>query len=516
MSRVRTLDLVVLVLYLGGVVAWGIWKGRGGRTGREYFLGDRDLPWPAVLLSVVATETSTLTFLSIPGVAYFGTLAFLQLAFGYLAGRIAVAAVLLPRYYRGRLTTAYQMLEASFGLGARRFTSGVFMVTRLLADSVRLFATAIPLALLTGWPYWVSITVIGVATLAYTYVGGIRAVVWVDVVQMGLYLVGGVAGIVLVEGLVPGGWGSLVDTAAAAGKLQVVDLSADLGAPYTLWAGLVGGGFLSMASHGTDQLIVQRLLACRDLSDSRKALVGSGVAVAAQFLLFLLLGAALWVFYEGQPFPRPDEVFARFIVEEIPAGLAGLLIAGVFAAAMSSLSSSINSLSSAAVYDFLVPAARMDDEDPRTFRLGRMATVVWSAALVGGAVAFIPFSRDSAAVEVALGVSSLVYGGLLGAFALAVWNRRGSPGRAVAAMAAGIGVVAALWLWARSAVAWPWFVVIGTAVTVAVGLVLLAPGDAAGPGAGAAADVGDAAADHGRGGADADGAERGGRRDGAR
>ena len=481
MSQVRTLDLAVLVLYRGGVVAWGIWKGRGGRTGREYFLGDRDLPWPAVLLSVVATETSTLTFLSVPGVAYFGSLTFLQLAIGYLAGRIVVAGVLLPRYHHGGLTTAYQMLESSFGLGARRFTSGVFMVTRLLADSVRLFATAIPLALLTGWPYTVSIAVIGVATLAYTYVGGIRAVVWVDVVQMGLYLVGGVAGIVLVERMVPGGWASLAGTAAAAGKLRVLDLSPDPGAPYTLWAGLFGGGFLSMASHGTDQLIVQRLLACRDLSSSRKALIGSGVAVAAQFLLFLLLGAALWVFYEGQNFARPDEVFARFIVEEIPAGLAGLLIAGVFAAAMSSLSSSINSLSSASVYDFLVPGARVDREDPRTFRLGRMATVVWTAALVGGAIVFVPLSRDSAAVEVALGVASLVYGGLLGAFALAIRDGRGTTGKAVAAMAAGIASVTGLWIWAREAVAWPWFVVIGTAVTLAVGTTLFrvgAPGDA--------------------------------------
>jgi SSS family solute:Na+ symporter len=470
--RVPLLDMVVLVAYLGGVVAWGLWKGRGGTTGRDYFLGDRDLPWTAVLLSVVATETSTLTFLSVPGVAYFGDLAFLQIAIGYLVGRIVVAAVLLPRYYEGNLTTAYQLLESAFGIGARRFTSGLFMVTRLLADSVRLFATAIPLALLTGWPYPVSIALIGLATLAYTYVGGIRAVVWVDVVQMVLYLVGGVAGLVVIESLVPGGWGALFAPAAEAGKLRVLDLSFDPGTAYTLWAGVVGGAFLSMASHGTDQLIVQRLLACRDLPSSRKAVVGSGIAVAAQFVLFLLLGAALWVFYQGQDFARPDEVFARFIVDRMPAGLAGLLIAGVFAAAMSSLSSSINSLSSAVAYDFFAPAARLDRDDPRTFRIGRMATVVWTVALVGGAVVFIPLSRSSAAVEVALGVSSLVYGGLLGAFALALVVGRGSTGRAIAALTSGIAAVTALWLWARTAVAWPWYSVIGSAITFLVGLAL--------------------------------------------
>lgn len=218
--------------------------------------------------------------------------------------------------------------------------------------------------------------------------------------------------------------------------------------------------------------MVQRLLTCRDLRSARRALVGSGVAVLGQFLLFLLLGAALWVFYEGREFARPDEIFARFIVEEIPAGLAGLLIAGVFAAAMSSLSSSINSLSSAVAYDFFAPAARLDRDDPRTFRIGRIATIVWAAVLVGGAVAFIPLSRDSAAVEVALGVASLVYGGLLGAFALALRVRRGTPGRAVAAMATGIGAVTALWIWGRSLVAWPWYVVLGSAITLGTGTLL--------------------------------------------
>ncbi|NIP59982.1 MAG: sodium:solute symporter, partial [Gemmatimonadetes bacterium] len=237
MSAFTPVDLGVLVVYLGGVTVWGAWLGRGQTGGRDYFLGNRELPWAAVMLSVVATETSTLTFLSVPGIAYMGTLAFLQLTFGYLAGRALVAAVLLPAYYRGELATAYALLEERFGTGTRRFTSAIFMVTRLLADSVRLFATAIPLALITGWPYPVSIAVIGVLTVIYTYFGGIRAVVWVDVLQMSLYLLGGVLALIWIEGLVPGGWSEVLARSGADGKLRVLDFTADLSTPYTFWAG---------------------------------------------------------------------------------------------------------------------------------------------------------------------------------------------------------------------------------------------------------------------------------------
>ncbi|MBI4540259.1 MAG: sodium/solute symporter [Gemmatimonadetes bacterium] len=480
MRPFNTLDLGVLVLYLAGVIVWGAWLGRGQHGGRDYFLGNRELPWLAVLLSIVATETSTLTFLSIPGVAYVGTLAFLQLTFGYLAGRAVVAVVLLPAYYRGDLATAYQLLESRFGRATRRFTSAIFMVTRLLADSVRLFATAIPLAFITGWPYGLSILVIGAVTLVYTYLGGIKAVVWVDALQMAIYLLGAAAAVVALQLLVPGGWSGILSEAARAGKTSVLDFSVTAAAPYTFWAGLVGGGFLSMASHGTDQLIVQRLLTCHDLRASQKALVGSGVVVIGQFALFLAIGLGLWAFYGGQAFPRTDEIFARFIVEELPPGITGLLIAGVFAAAMSTLSSSINSLASASAYDFFAPALRVDRDDQRTLRAGKLFTLLWAMLLVGGAIVFIPLSRQAAAVEVALGIASLVYGGLLGAFALGLLLPASRQGHAMVAMAAGIGAVAVLWVVARQSVAWPWYVFIGTAVTFAVGSVAarLAPATA--------------------------------------
>jgi len=464
-----TLDLMVLVAYLVATTAWGAWLGRGQQSGTDYFLGSRSLPWGAVMLSVVATETSTLTFLSIPGVAYLGSMTFLQVTLGYLAGRIVVAAVLLPAYYRGELATAYQLLESRFGLGARRFTSAVFMLTRLLADSVRLFATAIPLALITGWPYPASIAVIGVLTVVYTYYGGIKAVVWVDAVQMGIYLLGAIITVAALQAMVPGGWPAILSSADTAGKLQIIDWSVNFSVPYTLWAGVLGGGFLSMASHGTDQIIVQRLLTCRNLRSSQKALVGSGVAVMVQFLIFLMVGVGLWAFYQGRPFERSDEIFARFIVDQLPSGVTGLLIAGVFAAAMSSLSSSINSLASATAYDYWAPLVGASRDEARILKAGKRFTLVWAALLVAGAVIFIPLSRETSAVEVALGVASLVYGGLLGAFALGVLTRRPGQVAAMIGMVAGIGGMTLVWIFRRDVVAWPWFVPIGTLMTFAVG-----------------------------------------------
>lgn len=468
MTAFTTLDLVVLVAYLGGVTAWGAWLGRGQTGGTDYFLGSRSLPWVAVMLSVVATETSTLTFLSVPGVSYAGSLVFLQLTLGYLVGRILVSTLLLPAYYAGALTTAYQLLEQRFGLGARRFTSAIFMVTRLLADSVRLFATAIPLALITGWPYPVSIAVIGILTVVYTYFGGIKAVVWVDAVQMGLYLFGAVVAIAAIQIAVPGGWSNVLISSASAGKMQVLDFSTDLSVPYTIFAGLFGGAVFTMASHGTDQLIVQRLLTCTDQRSAQKALVGSGFVVLAQFLLFLLVGLGLWAFYGGRQFDSTDEIFATFIVEQLPAGLTGLLIAGVFAAAMSSLSSSINSLASATAYDYWAPLVGARDDEARILRAGKIFTLVWAGLLIGGAILFIPLSQETSAVEVALGIASLVYGGLLGAFALGVFTTKPGQPAAIIGVAVGIGVVTLL----RDAMAWPWYVLVGSTVTFATGSIV--------------------------------------------
>lgn len=476
MSGFETLDVVVLAAYMLGVTAWGAWLGRSQRDGASYFLGARSMPWQLVMLSVVATETSTLTFLSIPGVGYGGSLVFLQLAAGYLVGRVVVAALFLPAYWKGELATAYGLLEGRFGAGARRFASGIFMVTRLLADSVRLFATAIPLALITGMPYPASIAVIATLTLVYTYFGGIRAVIWVDALQMGLYLLGAAVAIIALDAMVSGGWGQILASAGEAGKLRLLDLSlptADWNATYTVWAGVLGGGVFAMASHGTDHLIVQRLLACESLRAARKALVGSGFAVFVQFALFLLVGIGLWAYYdgcavgEGGCFGASDEIFPLFIVERLPAGLSGLLIAGVFAAAMSSLSSSVNSLASATAYDYWAPLARATGDERRILRAGKLFTLGWATLLVAGAIIFIPLGRESSAVEVALAVAGVVYGALLGAFLLAVLTRRPGQTAVMAGMAAGLTAV--LWTWLTDLVAWTWYVPLGATVTFAVG-----------------------------------------------
>jgi SSS family transporter len=382
---------------------------------------------------------------------------------------MVISVLLLPAYFRGELSTAYALLETRFGVRARRFTSGIFMVTRLLADSVRLFATAIPLALVTGWPYPLSIAVIGVLTLVYTYFGGIKAVVWVDALQMVLYLVGALVAAVVLHQLVPDGWGSILAESAGAGKLAVLDFDLSLSVPYTFWAGLLGGAFLTMGSHGTDQLIVQRLLTCRDLPAARKALVGSALAVMAQFLVFLLVGLGLWVFYQGRAFERADEIFAVFIVQELPPGITGLLIAGIFAAAMSSLSSSVNSLASASAYDFWAPVRGAVGDERRILRAGKGFTLLWAALLIAGAILFIPLSRGTTAVEVALGIASVVYGGLIGAFALGVLAKRADERSVIVGIGVGIGTVMLIWLTIPDRVAWPWFAAIGTTVTFLVG-----------------------------------------------
>jgi Na+/proline symporter len=293
------------------------------------------------MLSVVATETSTLTFLSIPGISYLGTLTFLQVTFGYLLGRIVIAGLLLPAYFRGDLSTAYVLLGSHFGETTQKVSSAVFMVTRLLSDAVRLFVTAIPMAFITGWSYPVSIGVIGLATVVYTYFGGIKAVVWVDVVQMCLYVGGAMVSIIALQTLVPGGWSEIITSAREAGKMTIIERSVDLSVPYTIWAGVIGGGFLTMASHGTDQLIVQRILSCGDITAAKKAMIGSGMVVLGQIFIFLMVGLGLWRYYDAATFASSDQIFAGFVVEALPPGISGLLVAGVFAAAMSSLSSSV-------------------------------------------------------------------------------------------------------------------------------------------------------------------------------
>lgn len=474
MDHFTTLDVVVLVAYLAGVIVFGIaWGGRQ-RDARDYFLAGKGLPWWAICFSIVATETSALTFISVPATAYGSDLWMLQLAVGYVVGRVLVAAVLLPGYFRGELSTAYALLEERFGIVARRFASVTFMVTRALGDGVRVFAASIPIALISGLDYWQAILITGVVTLVYTYVGGLRAVVWMDVVQMVLYLVGGAVALLVLARTVPDGWTGIVEAARSADKLRV--FHPDGGFADARWwlTGLVGGAFLSMASHGVDHLIVQRLLAARSKGEAGLAVVGSGVVVVAQFALFLLVGVGLFAHYGGAPFDPADEVFPRFIVEGLPPGVSGLIIAGVLAAAMSTVSSSLNSLASATTHDLYAPLSKRGGDPVHLLRVGRQFTLLWAAILVGGAILFRFVSEGTPIVVIALQVASFTYGGLLGGFLLGVLSRRADQRDAILGMAAATVFMTVLWAAQQfgameKVVDTLWFALIGSAVTVAVG-----------------------------------------------
>jgi SSS family transporter len=472
-SGIRLLDLAVILAYIIGVTAFGAFLGRKQTSARDYFLADRGIPWWAVCFSVVATETSALTFISVPATAYASNLWMLQLTCGYFIGRVLVAALLLPGYFRGELATAYALLERRFGSSVRRFATVVFMITRALGDGVRLFATAIPIRVITGLPYWEAILLTGAFTLVYTYYGGLRAVVWVDVVQFFIYLFGGAAALIVLLQVVPDGWAGIVSAAEPADKLRILHL--DGGFADTRWVltGVVGGAFLSMASHGVDHLIVQRLLAAPSLRDARRALVTSGAIVMAQFALFLIVGVGLFAFYQGRTFDTADEVFPRFIIEQLPAGITGLVIAGILAAAMSTVASSLNSLASATTHDLYAPITGITDET-HLMKAGKRFTLLWGVLLIGGALLFQFVRPGTPVVVLALQIASFTYGGLLGGFLLAVLSRRADARDALTGMGTAMLVMAVLWAIQQFGVV-PrfvdtlWFALIGSTITVAVG-----------------------------------------------
>lgn len=477
------LDTFILIVYLAGITLFGIKIAGKQSSSRDYFLGGRKIPWWAVCFAIVATETSTLTFISIPGLAYMTNLNFLQLTLGYFLGRVVVAWIILPAYFRGELGTAYSYLASRFGIPMKNLASGVFMITRLAADGVRLFATAIPLALIlqgtfiaanlsSEWIYIGSIFLIAIVSLSYTFVGGLRAVVWMDVVQLFIYFAGAVAAIVIVSGDLSGGLAGGIAKAAEAGKYEIFNFSFEGGVkgffstPYTLIASILGGAFLSMASHGIDQLIVQRLLAAGSLIASRKALILTGGIIIVQFALFLFLGSLLYVFYGGAEI-LADEVFPRFIIEEMPSGITGLIIAALFAAAMSTLSSSITALGSATMYDYVIPYYKRLTA-VNELAISRLITLIWCLLLVGSAVFFMQSSQ--AVVELALSIASFTYGGLLGTFFLGVLFKGPRLRDAIPAFAAGIAVMIYIILF--TSIAWTWYTLIGAAVTVITGQLL--------------------------------------------
>ena len=488
-AHFTALDFFVLIAYLAGTTALGLWIGRKQRSANDYFIAERSIPWWAVMFSVVASETSALTFISIPGLAYVTNLGFLQVVAGYILGRFVVAFVLLPRYYRGDLVTAYALLEQRFGLATRRFTSIVFMVTRAVADSVRVFATAIPIALILEgtmpreYVKPVAILLLGALTIIYTYRGGMKAVVWTELLQASVYVLGGISAIVLIGNAVDGSWSHVIDVASAAGKMKGLDTYLGFDRAHTLFAGLLGGAFLSMASHGADQLIVQRLLTARSLRDAQKAIIGSGFVVFVQFTLFLFVGIGLFVLFGGKPFAAPDSIFPTFILQYMPPGLVGLILAAILAATMSTHSGAINSLAAATTHDIYLPLSKRSTDDAATLRFGKLSALAWGVVLTGGALLYK--EQGTPVVVVALSIASFTYGALLGGFFLGILWTRAIQRDAILGMSVAI-VVMSFIVFAKqllpvfpsmtgvltdlSKIAWPWYVLIGTTITMLVGI----------------------------------------------
>src|SRR5580698_2124274 len=462
--QIGPIDCAILVLYLVGITLFGARFRRGQENLRDYFLGSRTAPWWAIMCSIVATETSTLTIISTPGIAFGGNLGFLQLTLGYLVARVILCLVLVPQYFQGEFYTAYQLLEKRFGTRMKSAAAVIFLGTRALAEGVRISAIGKVVSVAFGTGETLSIVIIATLTLFYTLEGGMRAVIWTDVLQFALYITGSVAAFLLLLHKIPGCWPAVTRAAAAAGgKLTVFDFAFSLTKSYTFWSGLLGGTFLTMASHGTDQTMVQRLLASRNERDSKTALLASGLIIFAQFALFLVLGVMLFVY--AQHFPLaipggdPDKIYPRFIVRSMPVGLVGIVLASIFAIAMSNASGSLNSLASSSMMDM---GTRRAEGTGQSLGASRRMTLVWGVVL--GLLALVPWGPVLVA---GLTIASITYGALLGVFLLGTWNQRANENGALVGFAAGLATMIAVSRF--TALAWTWYVLAGTIVTFAAG-----------------------------------------------
>ncbi|HWQ56840.1 MAG TPA: sodium:solute symporter [Bryobacteraceae bacterium] len=468
----RYIDLGIIVFYLVAITWFGARFRHGQRNLRDYFLGGRTAPWWAISLSIVSAETSTLTIIGTPALAFGGNLGFLQIVFGYLLARVVISVLLLPQYFRGEMFTAYELMRRRFGEGVRKLTAVTFLVARSLAEGVRVFAISLVISIVLGTGEVASIVLIVALTLFYTFHGGMTAVIWTDVVQMCLYVLGAAVSFFVILSHIPGGWAHVTEVAAAAGKFQVFDFHFAptmefFSQPYTFLAGILGGCFLTTASHGTDQLMVQRLLSARDEAQSRLALMASWVVIFVQFSLFLFIGILLFVYYRDNNLAAPalmDRIYPAFIWENLPVGVAGLVIAAILAAAMANIAAALNSLASTTVVDFYRPFSSHHDE-AHYLKFARLATVAWGVVLLGIGI----MARKWGSVLVAgLTISSIPFGALLGVFLLGVLTRKVNQRSAVAGVVAGLAVI--IYVRFFTPIAWTWYVLIGATVTFMVGL----------------------------------------------
>ena len=467
--RIHSLDLGIVIAYLLGVTALGVWFRRGQQDARDYFLGGKTTPWWALAFSIVATETSTLTIIGTPAISYATNLTFIQLVFGYLVGRVVIVLLLLPGYFRGDFFTAYALIEKRFGKRMRAVAASTFLVTRAVAEGVRVSAIALVVSVVLGTSEQLAVVIVIALTILYTFEGGMKAVIWTDVAQLILYLTGSAVTLGFLLHTIPGGWSEVTQVAATAGhKLQFLDFSFSLATKYTFWSGVIGGAFLTMASHGTDQTIVQRLLAARNERDSRKALLMSGGIVLVQFTLFLLVGVLLFVFAQHSPLlaagERTDRVLPLFLVREMPAGLAGLLLASIIAVAMSNASGCLNSMAASSLLDFSAAAGLQQDPAKFLARSRRM-TLVWGVVLM--ALGFVFMRSTSRVLEMGLTVASFPFGCLLGLFLLGTVDKRATTTGALTGMFFGLAAIVAVWR--TTSVAYTWYVLIGSCVTFVAG-----------------------------------------------
>jgi len=459
------IDYMVIGGYLLAITAFGSYFARFQRTTRDYFLTGRSVPWWAICFTIVATETSTLTFISVPATAYNSDMTFLQLVVGYVIGRLVVSVLFIPAYFRGDLMTSYELLQRRFGPRVKNLSAIIFLLTRSLADGVRLFATALVISVVTQVPVTWAVVIIGTAMIVYTVRGGAAAVIWTDVVQLFVYIAGAAVVFFSLLHLIPGGWAEVMRTGAAAGKFRVLNPQFTMSQPYTLWAGIIGGIALTLATHGTDQFLVQRLLSARSAREAARGLVLSGVLVFAQFVLFLLIGVMLFTYYQHVPLPRPlaraDELLPVFIVTALTHGAAGFIVAAIVAAA---LSPSLNSMAATTVNDFYLKYQRPDADEQTLMRVSRIWTVVWGIVQIGVAVGAQWMQRS--VLDAGLAVLSYASGSVLGAFLLGTLAPSITETSAFAGMLAGLVAMTIVWGWTN--IAFTWYVFIGAATTVTV------------------------------------------------
>ena len=473
-------DYLVLAGYFSalGLIGWRASRREKGTE--DYFLGGRQMPWWAVTFSILATEVSAVTFIGAPGESYGKNYAYLQFAFGSLLGRLLIAWLFLPAFYRGRVTSIYEYLGQRFGNHSRLTAASFFFVTRLLASGVRLLVVSLALSVVSGFPLLPIITVVALFALAYTLLGGIKAVIWTDVLQFGVFMGGALAAVFFLLNAVPGGWTGLCSRVDPA-KLRVFDFSFSLTSSTIFWVALVNGCIQTFAALGTDQDLTQRMLTCRRLEEGQRALVFTGILDFPVVLVYLLLGTCLFYFYQtvGAPLPPdvaadPDKVFPHFIVTVLPAGVRGLLIASIFAAAMSSLDSAINALASSAVMDIYRPFVRPGASESHYLKVSRVFVGAFCLLLVTAAV--LLNQLEGGKLWLGFKVTGFTYGGLLGVFLLGVASRGGRDRSNLWAMVSSTAFLVFLaaadegnWFGQRELLAWPWYIAVGTAWTFGFG-----------------------------------------------